>query len=71
MSPPVRWGLSIVDWRYHAVQDHGCHPGGALVAECGHELLRVTTLLDEIDSRPCDACARLQLDSAGGQENTD
>lgn len=65
------WGLSIRDWRYHAVQDHGYHPGGVFQAVCGHLLMRVTALRDELDGPPCDACAKRQLDSAAGHERED
>jgi hypothetical protein len=35
----VRWGLSVQDWRGHAVDELGDHPSGVYRAECGHLLL--------------------------------
>ncbi len=40
----IKWGLSVSDWRDHAVDDHQDYPGGALKARCGHWLMIVTPL---------------------------
>ena len=46
MSPAVKWGLSPLDWRSHAIDEGGDHPIGVLIAECGHRLMIVTSLHD-------------------------
>ncbi|MGH3865201.1 MAG: hypothetical protein ACRDQ4_03520 [Pseudonocardiaceae bacterium] len=43
----MRWGLSVLDWRSHAINEHTEHPLGVLKAECGHLLMMVTTLARE------------------------
>lgn len=61
----IRWGLSVLDWRSHAIDEHRrCHPVGVYEAECGHLLMKVTVLRDELPGAPCPECAALQLDVA-------
>ncbi len=57
----IRWGLSVLDWRSHAIDERRHHPTGVYVAECGHSLMMVTKLHDRPNGRPCEACAALQL----------
>ncbi len=62
----VKWGLSILDWRAHAVDEHAWHPTGVYKAACSHTLLMVTPLLTDPAGKPCDACAALQFRQALG-----
>ncbi len=32
----MRWALSVLDWRWHAIDDLGDHPAGVFRAQCGH-----------------------------------
>ncbi len=57
----MKWGLSVLDWRSHAIDECRDHPLGVLKAECGHRLMMVTTLYDRPYGAPCEACAALQL----------
>ena len=50
----IRWGLSVLDWHSHAIDEWGDHPIGVFKAECGHLLMVVTTLHD----RPTGSRAR-------------
>lgn len=43
----MKWGLSPLDWRSHAIDDQRDHPLGVLKAECGHLLMMIT---------PCTRC---------------
>ncbi|MGH3767462.1 MAG: hypothetical protein ACRDS0_13335 [Pseudonocardiaceae bacterium] len=52
-----RWGLSVLDWRRHAVDESIDHPIGVYKARCGHLLMMVTPLLAEPVSSRCEACA--------------
>ena len=61
MSPAVKWGLSPLDWRSHAIDEGGDHPIGVLIAECGHRLMIVTSMHDQPNGRPCEACAGQQF----------
>lgn len=56
----MKWGLCLLDWGWHAIDDHRDHPPGVLEAECGH-LLPMVALHDEPAGRPCEACAAQQL----------
>jgi hypothetical protein len=38
----IKWGLSVLDWRDHAINDHHDHPTGVYKAQCGHSLMMVT-----------------------------
>jgi hypothetical protein len=60
----VRWGLSVLDWRSHAINEHAEHPIGVFKAECGHLLMMVTTLHKKPSGEPCQACATLRFDRA-------
>jgi hypothetical protein len=40
----MKWGMSPLDWRCHAINEHRDHPNGVLIAECGHRLMIVTSL---------------------------
>ncbi|MGH3806447.1 MAG: hypothetical protein ACRDRU_07395 [Pseudonocardiaceae bacterium] len=72
MSAVMRWGLSVLDWRSHAINEHADHPigvlkaecGHLLMAECGHLLMMVTTLHEKPSGVPCEACAALRFDHA-------
>jgi hypothetical protein len=52
----IKWGLSPLDWRRHAVDERRDHPIGVYVAQCGHLLLMVTPLLSEPAGSRCEAC---------------
>jgi hypothetical protein len=54
----IKWGLSPLDWRRHAVDERRDHPIGVYVAQCGHLLLMVTPLLSEPAGSRCEACTR-------------
>lgn len=56
MTPTLRWGLSVLDWHDHAIDDHLDHPIGVLKARCGHLLMMVTPLRETCGT-PCPACA--------------
>lgn len=60
----MKWGLSVLDWHSHAIDDLADHPLGVYKAECGHLLMMVVTLHDRPGGSPCEACAALQLDRA-------
>jgi hypothetical protein len=49
----ITWGLSVSNWRDHAVDDHQDYPGGALKARCGHWLMIVTPLRDKSRGKQC------------------
>jgi len=53
--------LSPLDWHSHAIDEGGYHPIGVLIAECGHRLMIVTSLHDQPNGRPCEACAGQQF----------
>jgi hypothetical protein len=38
----IKWGLSVLDWRDHAIDAHHDHPIGVYKAQCGHSLMTVT-----------------------------
>jgi hypothetical protein len=38
VSAAMKWGLSVLDWRSHAINEHTEHPIGVFKAECGHLL---------------------------------
>jgi hypothetical protein len=60
----IKWGLSVLDWRNHAIDEWADHPIGVLKAECGHLLLMVTTLHNEPTGRVCEECAVVQFGRA-------
>ncbi len=51
----MKWGLSVLDWRSHAVDERAEHPIGVLKAECGHLLMMATALHEKPDGAPCEA----------------
>ena len=53
----IKWELSILDWRDHAIDERRDHPIGVFKAECGHLLMMVTTLRATPSGTPCQACA--------------
>ena len=53
----IRWGLSILDWRSHAIDERRYHPVGVFKAECGHLLMMVVQLHEQPSGKPCEACA--------------
>jgi hypothetical protein len=53
----IKWGLSVLDWRDHAINDHHDHPTGVYKAQCGHSLMTVTPLRDTSCGTQCQACA--------------
>ena len=57
----IRWGLSILDWRSHAINERGDHPIGVFRAQRGHLLMMVTTLHEEPFGKACEACAGEQF----------
>jgi hypothetical protein len=52
----MKWGCSLLDWRFHAVDEMADHPKGVYRAECGHMLLAVTVLRDAPIGATCEAC---------------
>ena len=42
----TRGGLSVLDWRSHAVDEFADHPLGVYRVWCGHLLMMVTELTD-------------------------
>jgi hypothetical protein len=60
----MKWALSRLDWRSHAIDEQRDHPIGALIAECGHRLVVISSLHDQPNGRPCEACAAQQFGRA-------
>lgn len=60
----VRWGLSILDWQRHAIDDRRHHPTGVYKAECSHTLMMATPLEDEPYGRLCELCSNSQFNQA-------
>lgn len=61
----IRWGLSILDWRSHAIDERADHPIGVYRAQCGHVLMMVTELFDRPNGALCQMCVE-----TGGQAAT-
>lgn len=61
-APRIKWGLSVLDWRSHAIDEYADHSIGVYKAECGHLLMRVVELHEEPNGRPCEACVTKQLE---------
>lgn len=59
----IGWGLSVANWRWHAIGEHG----GEHAAECGQELLAAIPLHDEPHGPLCPDCTAAQLDAASGR----
>jgi hypothetical protein len=57
---PVRWAVSRVDHRWHAVDERRAHPSGVWVADCGHRVLSAG-LHERPGGRVCELCASRQL----------
>jgi hypothetical protein len=57
----VRWGLNVLDWRSHAIDERRDHPIGVYKAECGHLLMMVTELHSRPNGKPCEHCAGQQF----------
>lgn len=60
MSPhdgSLRWALSPLDFRAHAVTEIDDHPIGVLIARCGHRLPMVVEFDPEPPGAPCSTCA--------------
>jgi hypothetical protein len=53
----IKWGLSVLDWRDHAIDAHHDHPTGVYKAQCGHSLMMVTPLRDKSCGEQCQECA--------------
>ncbi|MGH3755517.1 MAG: hypothetical protein ACRDRP_23045, partial [Pseudonocardiaceae bacterium] len=62
----MKWGLSVLDWRSHAINEHADHPIGVFKAECGHLLMMTTPLRDEPGGAPCQWCAGHTRAATGG-----
>lgn len=62
----VRWGLSPLERRSHAIDEGREHPSGMFRTECGRLLMMVTTLREAPCGPPCEACAALQLAAVQG-----
>jgi len=60
----IKWGLSVLDWRAHAIDEGADHPVGVYRARCGHLLMVVTALSDGPTGKPCTDCAALQFEAA-------
>lgn len=53
----VKWGMSVLDWRAHTINEDRVHPSGMFQAECGHPLMTVTTPRETpCGHKPCEAC---------------
>lgn len=53
----VKWGRSLLDMRFHAIDELADHPAGRYRAECGHVLLALTLLRDIPLGATCETCA--------------
>ncbi|MGH3773218.1 MAG: hypothetical protein ACRDRW_17785 [Pseudonocardiaceae bacterium] len=54
----LRWSLSILDFRAHAVDEDDDHPLGVFIAACGH-LLLMGGLHDEPPAGLCTGCSHV------------
>lgn len=52
----IKWSRSLLDSRFHAIDEMADHIKGAYRAECGHMLLAVTVLLDAPIGAGCEVC---------------
>lgn len=57
----MKWELSVLDWRSHAIDERRYHPVGVFKAECGHLLMMAVTLHERPNGKPYEACAGKQL----------
>lgn len=60
----MKWRLSVLDWRSHAIDERADHLKGVYKAECGHLLMVVVPLHDAPYGKACEACATKQLEVA-------
>jgi hypothetical protein len=60
----MKWGLSVLDWRSHAIDERAHHPVGVYKAECGHLLMMAVALDDMPNSKPCSHCSAGQAQAA-------
>jgi hypothetical protein len=60
----VKWGLSVLDWQHHAIEEYGDHPIGVYIAQCEHRLMSVTELNENPTGRLCESCAGSLLHEA-------
>lgn len=54
----TRWGLSLLDWHAHIIDDNANHPHGAYIARCGQHLSTATNLDDQPSTWICLPCLR-------------
>ena len=59
-------GLSILDWRSHAIDERGYHPVGVFRPSAGHLLMMVVQLHEQPSGKPCEVCAVQQFTRARG-----
>ena len=57
----IKWGRSVLDFQWHAVDERADHPIGVFEADCGHFMLMVTTLHETLPGRACEKCAAIQV----------
>jgi hypothetical protein len=57
----IKWGMSILDWRRHAVDLTRDHPIGVYKAECGQNLMVVTPLCNNPLDNVCAECRVVAL----------
>ena len=63
----MRWGLSPLDWRWHAVDPMIDH-FEVFTAACGHLLSMGTTLQESFGGRWCEGCGIQQLAAVSAPE---
>lgn len=57
----IKWGLSVLNWQAHAIDERRYHPVGVFKAECGHLLMMVVQLHEQPSGKPCETCAAQQF----------
>lgn len=60
----IKWGLSVLDFQHHAIDERAYHPIGVHRAQYEHLLMMVVQLHDEPYGKTCEACAGRQFASA-------
>lgn len=60
----MKWGLSVLDFQHHAIDERRYHPVGVYKAECDHLLMMVVELHDVPYGKACGACAGQQYSQA-------
>ena len=58
----IKWGFSALDMTWHAVDEAAEHSEFFYGADCGLQMLRSTTLHDDVCGRPCEKCSTIRLD---------